>query len=396
MNQVSPYLSESSSRHFFTTAIEGGYLDTAAEGLPAPGMEAAMGEYLREKRRGTPGRKKHFAKEEEARELAAQMLGAGSSEVAFAPTTSDALNLLAASLPFERGDEVVITDLEFPSNVLPWLALERRGVRTIVIPSRSGVVELSDLTNALSDRTRLVSISLVSYKSGAYFRHTRELGERVHRHGGVLCVDATQALGRCPVPLDEVDYLMASSFKWLLGPHGLAIVYLSPSFRHRFELAGVGWYSVNDVFAPNRFEGYSLKPGAACISAGMPNFSALYGMCESLRFLLPLNSASEQARVNRLSIGLREALSARGLKLLTPPNPSFASGIVSFEHEQATTIGEALAREGVIVWAGDGRVRASLHFYNDESDTTMYLNALDKVLPSLELLSRANVQNNKS
>jgi selenocysteine lyase/cysteine desulfurase len=371
------------SRRFFERAVAGGYLDTAAEGLAAPGMDAAMGEYFREKRQGTPGREKHFAKEEEARGLAARLLGTGSSQVAFAPTTSDALNLLAASMPFTQGDEVVITDLEFPSNVLPWLALERRGVKTIVVPSRDGALDLSDLANALSARTRLVSISLVSYKSGAYFPHVQELADRVHGCGGVLCVDATQALGRCPVPLDGVDYLMASSFKWLLGPHGLAIVYLSPSFRQGFELAGVGWYSVANVFAPDRFERYSLKPGAACISAGMPNFPALYGMCESLRFLLPVNSAEEQARVNSLSVRLRQDLRARGLRMLTPQDPALASGIVSFEHEHAAAVGEALAREGIIAWAGDGRVRASLHFYNDERDTTMYLNALDTVLQSL-------------
>ena len=376
-------MSESACRNLFERAVAGGYLDTAAEGLAVPGMDLAMNEYLREKRKGTPGRKKHFSKEEEARELAAQLLSTGMANVAFAPTTSDALNLLAASLPFERGDGVVITDLEFPSNVLPWLALERKGVRPIVVPSKQGSLSLSALTDVLSDRTRLVSISLVSYKSGAYFPHVEELAERVHKYGGVLCVDATQALGRCPVPLEGVDYLMASSFKWLLGPHGLAIVYLSPAFREQFELAGVGWYSVENVFAPDRFENYHLKPGAACISAGMPNFSALYGMCQALRFLAPVNTPEEQARVNGIGTGLRQALSGRGLRMLTPGDAALASGIISFEHEQASAIGEALQSEDIVVWAGDGRVRASLHFYNDHQDTELYLHALDKILVSV-------------
>jgi selenocysteine lyase/cysteine desulfurase len=374
---------QSHCRHFFERAVKGGYLDTAAEGLPAPGISTAFDEYMREKSAGTPGRGKHFSKEEEARSLASQLLGTDASNVAFAPTTSDALNLLAASLPFTSGDEVVITDLEFPSNVLPWLALARKGVRTVVVPSRGGIVNLSDLTDAISSRTRLVSISLVSYKSGAYFPYMSELAEGVHKAGGILCVDATQALGRCPVPLDGIDYLMASSFKWLMGPHGLAVVYLSPDFRSRFDLAGVGWYSVENVFSPNRFERYNLKPGAACISAGMPNFPALYGMCEALRFILTVNRVEEQARVNALSMELQRQLHKRGLHLLTPNDPALTSGIVSFEHPQATSIGEALERAGVIVWAGDGRVRASLHFYNDATDLDLYLAALDSVLASL-------------
>lgn len=358
-------------------------MDTAAEGLPSPGMDAALDEYLREKRTGTPGRRKHFAKEEEARSLAAQLLETDNANVAFAPTTSDALNLLAASLPFEAGDEVVITDLEFPSNILPWLALARKGVRTIVVRSKNGAFQLSDLNDVLSHRTKLVSVSLVSYKSGAYFPHVRELAERVHHFGGVLSIDATQALGRCPVSMEGVDYLMASSFKWLMGPHGLAVVYMSPSFRKQFDLAAVGWYSVENVFTPDRFERYSLKPGAACITAGMPNFAALYGMCEALRFLQTIPRSEEQSRVNHLCLALRNSLQERGLRLLTPEDPTLSSGIISFEHPQATTIGEALERDGVVVWAGDGRVRASLHYYNDSSDTNLYLQKLDSVLESV-------------
>lgn len=375
--------SESHCRHLFDRAVKGGYLDTAAEGLPAPGMSAALDEYMREKSSGTPGRRKHFSKEEESRSLAAQLLGTEASNVAFAPTTSDALNLLAASLPFTSGDEVVITDLEFPSNVLPWLALARKGVRTVVVRSSGGIVHLSDLLNAINARTRLVSVSLVNYKSGAYFPYIREVAECVHKVGGILCVDATQALGRCPVPLDGVDYLMASSFKWLMGPHGLAVVYLSPEFRKQFDLAGVGWYSVENVFASDRFERYKLKSGAACISAGMPNFAALYGMCEALRFNLTVNQTQAQERVNALSMELRHKLRDRGLPLLTPGDPDLVSGIVSFEHSQAAFIGESLEREGIVVWAGDGRVRASLHFYNDATDVDLYLSALDRVLVSL-------------
>lgn len=373
-------MSRSQCRHLFDRALQGGYLDTAAEGLPAPGMREALNDYLDAKAAGTPGRRKHFGKEEEGRTLAAQMLATDPQNLAFAPTTSDALNLLAASLPFERGDEVVVTDLEFPSNVLPWLALGRKGVRSIVVRSKGGALQLSDLANAITARTRLVSISLVSYKTGAYFTDIRELANCVHKGGGVLCVDATQALGRCPVLLDGVDYLMASSFKWLMGPHGLAIVYLSPEFRERFDPLGVGWYSVQDPFAPDRFERYRLKPGAACISAGMPNFESLYGLCEALRFMQTLDLPCEQKRVNQLCADLRNALNARGLHLLTPAAPELISGIVSFEHPQAEAAGKALQQEGVIIWAGDGRVRASLHFYNDEQDVSMYLARLDQFL----------------
>jgi selenocysteine lyase/cysteine desulfurase len=274
----------------------------------------------------------------------------------------------------------VITDLEFPSNVLPWLALRTRGITVHVVRCAHGYIDLRDLAARISKRTRLVSISLVSYKSGARFLRTRELADLVHDAGGVLCVDATQALGRCPVPLAGVDYLMSSSFKWLMAPHGLSAVYIAPEFRERFEPLGVGWYSVENVFSPDRFERYSLKPGAACITAGMPNFASLYGLCESLRFLLGIDREKERERLDRLSVELRERLAALGLCLLTPEDPELVSGIVAFGHEEAEAIGAALEEEGITVWAGDGRVRASLHYYNDESDVNDLSNALRRVL----------------
>jgi Selenocysteine lyase len=368
----------------FVRALQGGYLDTAAEGLPAPGVAATYSEYLREKEVGTPGRRRHFEKEAEARELAARLLGAPVADVAFAPSASDALNILAASLELRAGDEIVITDLEFPSNVLPWLALRRRGVQVHVVQCPDGCIPMQELAAKINQRTRLVSVSLVSYKSGAYFPCTVELSRMAHDVGAVLCVDATQALGRCPVPLDGIDYLMSSTFKWLMGPHGLAVVYVSPAFRERFEPIGVGWYSVESCFTPDRFERYTLKPGAACIAAGMPNFGSLYAMCEALKFVLSLDHERERQRVNALCLELRRNLAALGLKMLTPADPSLVSGIVAFEHEHAVAIASALEERGITVWGGDNRVRASVHFYNDETDTAALVSALPHVLEQVK------------
>lgn len=367
-------------REQFPRAQAGGYLDTAAEGLPAPGVTEAVAEYLREKAEGTPGRRRHFAVETEARALTAELLGAPVEDTVFLPTASDALNTLAASLQWAPGDRVVTTDLEFPSNLLPWLALRARGVEVQVVPSRDGAPRLEDLTAAIDGRTRLVTISQVSYKTGAWFPHTEELAEAAHAVGGVLCVDATQALGRCAVPLAGVDYLMASTFKWLLGVHGGAVTYLSPMLRARLALAGVGWYSVEDAMGAVRTGAYALKPAAACLVAGMPNFAGLCAMTASLRWLLGLDRAAEQRRVDELSRNLRARLAALGLPLLTPEGDAFTSGIVSFAHADGERVMRGLGERGVVVWGGDGRVRASVHYYNDESDVERLVAALPRVL----------------
>jgi cysteine desulfurase / selenocysteine lyase len=342
--------------------------------------------YCSDKRRGTPGRRSFHKIDAETIDLAANLLRTQSSNVAFLSCASEALHVLASSLEWKAGDEVLISESEFPSNVLPWLRLRQLGVYVIVVAVKRVGFDLAEVLQRISPRTRVVSLSLVSYKTGAYLPFVHELAMEAKRAGAILCVDATQALGRCLVPLEGVDYLMSSSFKWLLGPHGLGIVYMSPEFRRNFRPASVGWYSVSDVFRPDRFNNYELKPGAACISAGMPNFPSLYMLRNSLRFLLGAGVRAIFDDLQPLVAHLRNGLESLGCDLLTPANPRFTSGNVSFAHPDAEQIGAALERNGVIVWSGDGRVRASVHLYNDSSDVDRFLDVL-----STELQARKSV-----
>jgi selenocysteine lyase/cysteine desulfurase len=266
--------------------------------------------------------------------------------------------------------------------VLPWLRLKDRGVRLRVLPSTGGSVELARFQEAIGPSTRVVSVSHVSYKTGGRLPFLAELGRAAHRAGAIFCVDATQSLGRVPVPLDEVDYLVASSYKWLLGAHGCGVTYLSPAFRERLTPATVGWYSVQGVFTPDRFERFEYKPGAARLTAGMPNFPALYAVRHSIEYLLQTPAATLERELAPLVQRLREGVAALGLELLSPPGAAHASGIVAFEHPAAEAIGAALEAAGVIVWAGDGRVRASVHLYNDAADIEQFLATL-RSLPML-------------
>ena len=162
--------------------------------------------------------------------------------------------------------------LNLRSNVLPWLRLRERGIRVQLVTSDAGVLRYEQFASRINSSTRLISISQVSYKTGTQCPFLRELAREAHRAGAIFCVDATQAVGRVPVAVDGVDYLVASSYKWLLGVHGLALVYLSPQLEERLLPATAGWYSVSNLFTPDRFERFDYKDGAARLMAGMPNF----------------------------------------------------------------------------------------------------------------------------
>ena len=360
----------------FPQSAVSAYLDTAAEGLPPAESAAALQQYFLHKSSGSPGRAAIYEMQRLTEASVAQLMGASPDSVTLLANASDALNLLANSIPWHAGDEVVLIDLEFPSNVLAWLRLKHFGVNVRVITTTNGIVRLEDFTAHMNNRTRLVSVSAVSYKTGTRIPFLPEIARAAHARGAYFCVDATQALGRVPVPLDGVDYLVASSYKWLLGTHGLGITYVSNGLRDAVHPGAVGWYSVEDVFHDQRFETFSWKSGAAGLLAGMPNFPAIFALKSGLDVLLETGVEKIDRSLQPLVADLHRGIARLGLTLLTPSEPEFSSGILSFVHPHPHELALALRQAGVVVWGGDGRVRASVHLYNCENDIARFLDQL--------------------
>ena len=141
------------------------YLNTAAEGIPPPCVGEALQDYWKDKLMGMKGRDTHFARMEDCREIAARFIHLKPSETAFCSCSAEAYNLLATALDLDGDDEVIISDLDFPSGATPWL-VARKKVKTRLWKSRDGKLEVEDLIPLLNERTRLVQVSLVSFYNG--------------------------------------------------------------------------------------------------------------------------------------------------------------------------------------------------------------------------------------
>lgn len=370
----------SALKSMFPRAGEVTYLDTAAEGLPVAAGRDGLIAYFADKAMGTPGRRKFYEEESAALNGVARLLGARVADVALLSSASDALNAFANSIDWHEGDEVLVCDLEFPSGVLAWLRLRERGVKVRVLQTRNGLISLEEFVAAIGRATRVICVSHVSYHTGARFPFLSELSAAAHAHNALLVVDATQSLGRLPVPVQGVDFLVASAYKWLLGVHGLSVAYLAPQTRERISQGTLGWYSVQDIFTPDRLVRYETKPGAGWMMTGMPAFPAIYALRQSVDFLLKQNITQIDEELKPVIRTLHDGLLRLGLDLLTPSGPQYASGIICFRHRACEQIGAALERQGVIVWAGDGRVRASVHVYNDSRDVDRLLQLLPSVI----------------
>src|SRR5580692_11781651 len=142
------------------------YLNTAAEGLLLKECFTAVQRYLADKASGEPGRVPMWAALERARERAGLLFGVPVARVAIVSSTTEALNTVAQAIDWRAGDEVVFTSVEFPSNMFPWVTLSQRGVKTRIVSPRDGRVWLEDILEQVTPRTRLVTLSQVSYATG--------------------------------------------------------------------------------------------------------------------------------------------------------------------------------------------------------------------------------------
>lgn len=365
-------------------ALDGTYLNTAAEGIPLRRAVRAVEGYAETKGRGSAGRPDLESVETACEASAAGLLGVDPADVVITPSVSDGINLLAFSYPWKPGDEVVITDLEFPANVLPWLVVrDRFGVRVRVVPTEGGTISPDRLSEAVGPATRLVSISAVSYKSGGV-TDPAEVASAIRGRDALLCVDATQGLGVVPIDLTGVDVAWCSGYKWLGSLHGAAVTVIGERARQRLTAGPVGWRSVPSIFAPDRFEAVHPHDDARRFRLGAAPYPAMFALHAALDHLRETDAAAVRDHVRVLGDALIEGLRRFDLRLLTPEEPSRRAGIVSFEHPDHARIGQALGEQGVVVWSKDGRVRISFHVYNTTEDIEACLRALAPVLHQSE------------
>jgi selenocysteine lyase/cysteine desulfurase len=364
---------------FVGGADDRAYLYTAGEGLvPASALDATR-RYYEHKTLAGAGRQRHAEVEQACRAGLAQLMGSDAGDIALLGSSSEGINAIYSLIDWRPGDNVVVptNDLEFPSVVLPAVQREPRGVEVRVVERRGWEIAPEDVAALVDERTRLVFLSHVSYRTG--FRHDlEEISRLLGGTDALFAVDATQSLGVVPVPSHACDFLVASSCKWLLGPHGIGVFFWNRRRRPGAVPGGIGWYSVvDDLQFP-----YELKPGAERFELGGPNLIAIYALLEGVRLLLDTGVERIERHVLDLGARLIDGLRPLELDLMTPIDPARRAGIVSWSDRDFRSTADALERRGVIVTGSSGRIRAAVHLYNDETDVDRLIEAMREMATS--------------
>jgi len=307
---------------------------------------------------------------EACRDEAARLLGCRREQIALLGNTAQGLNLVAEGFPWRPGDNVVTLADEFPTNQYPWMNLADRGVETRRVPTENGRVDLDRLARAMDHHTRILAVSWVSYLSGWRY-DVDQLAAMAHERDALLALDAIQGLGvfELDVTRTPVDFVAAGGYKWMLGPEGVGIFYTRPEHLDLLRPMGVGWHSVVHSHDFSRIE-LDLRPEAARYEGGSSNMPGLIGLGESLKLLNSYGAAALSSRVVELTDLACRRLREVGAVIGTDRPPGHESGIIVFEmpNRASDELAQHCLERGVILRLRGGRLRISLHAYNNEED----------------------------
>jgi selenocysteine lyase/cysteine desulfurase len=372
----------SAIRALFPVTRNYAYLNHASvAALPLP-VTNAMNRYLTDRSlRGSDSLTAWDTALERIRQAAAAFIGAGRDEIVFTSSISHGLNIVAAGLDWQPGDNLICAETEFTANVYPWTNLRRRGVEVRFAPACDQCILLDDLAGLMDERTRLVALSFVEFGTG-YRNNLDALAELCQSHRAYLCVDSIQGLGALAFSVAQtpVDFLAAHAAKWLLGPIGAGFLYIRRELVTQLDPVMTGWRAVVDrddyykYDSPLRDSGERFEPGS-------PNVVGLLGMEAALGLLQSQGLAEIEARILALTGYLIARLDRLGYEVISPRRHQHQrSGIVCFRHpvHPAQGLADRLYRAGVLISLRGDVIRVSPHYYNTEDELDRLLNALPR------------------
>jgi cysteine desulfurase/selenocysteine lyase len=311
---------------------------------------------------------------EQTRTLVAQLLGSDVEEIAFTGPTASGLNAVANGLDWKPGEEVVCCLDDYPANVYPWLALERQGVKPVLLETaRIGEITPEIVERALTKQTKLVALASANYCSG-YRIDVEAIGALCAERGVLFSVDAIQTLGAFPLSLKNVDFLSAGAQKWMLGPSGAGILYVKKS-RHELLRPPIigGWNVVSPNFIAQRE--VKFETGGRKFEPGAYTHSVLAGLRAAVALLLEAGANEISNQISNLNQSLRDQLAPAGFEFLSPSEEKNRCGILTFRHPRFSSdaLWETAMKNDIVISlrfdrANRSWLRVSPHFYNTKSE----------------------------
>lgn len=354
------------------------HLATGGESPMLQSHAAAVQQFMLDKSQGEPARGLQDDMLEQAAARCASLFKVPVHDLTFLSSASDGINVLRYALEWQAGDNVVVADVEFPSDILPWTTLQSQGVEVRIVRHRDWVIEEDDVLARVDERTRVVAISQVSMFTGQHM-DVPKLSKAIRDKGAIFLLDATHAAGVVPVDASYADIMVCSCYKWLLGTHGAAVFYCNRQTMGSLSPPFLGWASpVSSGGWQSPLE-FKLSGNADRFLAANPSYISLHVLNNGLKELQALGEERIRDHCLQLSKMAHEGIAALGLEMMTPVDDARRAGNTCFMVDNVEALRATLGEKGVLVWGAYGnfgRIRVSAHVHNDSADIERLLQAM--------------------
>jgi selenocysteine lyase/cysteine desulfurase len=363
------------------------YLNSCSQGALCDAVEDGLRDYIASwHAHGSPW-DMWVDQYEAARAQFASFIGATANEVAIVPYASAGINSVASALTFTERKKVVLGEFEFPTMGHIWLAQQKRGAHIQFVPAVGDRIRLEDYENAIDRDTLIVPVTGVCFMNG--FRSpVHDVVRMAHDQGALAMLDDYQDCGTRPVDVRKlnVDFYVTGTLKYLLGPPGLAFLYVRKDLIETLQPTITGWFAQSNPFAFD-VKHLELAPTARRFEAGSPPVPNIYAAVRGITLLQDVGLDNVSTHIAKLVRALLDGAKNLGIR---PKTPSDSVGpLVVLQCPEAAALVERLAAKNIVCSSRHDGLRLSFHLYNTLNDVEVVLGALEQ---NLDLFGSAATQ----
>jgi len=313
----------------------------------------------------------------------AQLIHADFNDVILGNSATYGIHLLANGIPFAPGDEILVMQNDFPTDILPWLTLKEQGVIVRQLAPFGLVLTAEEILQAITLKTRLVCLPHVHTFSG-HVIDIESIGKICRERGIIFVVNVAQSLGYMPIDLSRwpVDAITSAGFKWLCGPYGTGFCWMTKTLRESLKYQQTFWINVMSDEEINSTGDLTWMPqnsAKAFDVFGTANFFNFVPWTAAIDYLLKIGVPFVAAHIDGRVENFIKQLDRKLYMLISREDKEHRSGLVVFSHvdrEKNNLVFRQLMENGIYTAKWKGNIRISPHLFNTDDDIKKALNVL--------------------
>jgi selenocysteine lyase/cysteine desulfurase len=359
------------------------YLNTCSQGALSNAVQAGIEDYIASwHKEGSPW-ETWMDRYEEARTAFARFINASPDEIAIVTSASAGINSVASALNFRERKKVIMGEFEFPTMGHVWLAQRVRGAEVQFVSAEGNRIPAVNYEKLVNRSTCIVPLTHVCFKNG-YRSEVNAITQMAHRCGVLVMLDDYQDCGTRPIDVKalDLDFFVTGTLKYLLGPPGLAFMYVRKELISSLVPTITGWFAQTNPFAfdPQHID---LSPTARRFESGSPSVPNVYAAVPGFELLREIGMENVADHVKRLTQALLSCAHDLGTCAKTPADS--AGPLVVLQCKDSTLLVQKLAESDIIASNRHDGLRISFHVYNTLDDVKAVAEVLEKNIDLLVL-----------